>query len=1091
MTELWTAQWRLARIEVVNWGTFAGHHAVDIAREGHLITGASGSGKSSLLDAVAAVLTPDKWLRFNAAALETATGRSDRSLVSYVRGAWSKEADELEDRAVTSYLRPGTTWSGILLRYEDQESAPVTMVRLFHLRGTATDRRALTDACLITRADRGLLEFREYAERGLDVRRLKADHAPVVVTTAGSHGAFYSRLRMLLGVVSDNALQLLHKTQSAKNLGTLDMLFRNFMLDVPGTFAQADNAVEQFGELKEAYDHVVDLRQQAEVLAVVAKAADQFEAASAASAEAERIHSLVMPFAANLKRRLAQDALHDADARELAAAHALEGARAAAEEARAVLESCRLVTAKVGGSEATHLRARIGEAESRLDAVTKARAAFEARLVGVGVGIPSGATEFAELLVAAQRELDGPEPAPITYDLLDASAAARREVAALQAQVDELRHRRSNIDIALLQVRAHIADALNVPEEALPYGGELIEVRSDHADWTGAIERVLAPVSTAMLVRDDLLPQVRRHIDGMNLGLRLVVEAVPVQVPAPPRVADERSVVNRVLVTEGPFAAYLNRRLAADFDVPCVDGPDELDGVQRGVTRAGLYKRSERRYEKNDRRPVDDRATWVLGASNVEKVALLLERLEQAQRVRATHQEQVDAADARRQAALARRSVLRDVAAMAYYQVDTDAAQRAVRDRRAELERLVRPQSDLDLAMRAEQDAEESYDALRLLEHTAQSDHATAMAAQASIATSLAELDEPVAIAALDDEALGARFNAVRRSVKWDNVDNTAGQVLNVLLREIHSAQASVRTSESSFVEHATRYSTAWPVQAADLKADIADRAGYRAVHDSIVARGLPDHEQNFLQLLRDRSRDTLIHLREEIQSAPRRIASRVEPVNVSLRRSVFDEGRFLEIRVKTRRTGEVDDFLGQLRQIVDGDWAQETLASAERRFDVLAGVMRRLSSSEYADRGWRARVLDTREHVTFLAHEITGEGVSVAVHDSSAGLSGGQRQKLVLFCLAAALRYQLTDADQATPRYGTILLDEAFDKADARYARMAMDIFIEFGFHMVLATPQKLLQTLEPYIGAVTSVANPTRKASALANVVFDKAAT
>ncbi len=32
-------QWRLAQIELVNWGTFAGHVAVDVARDGHLFTG--------------------------------------------------------------------------------------------------------------------------------------------------------------------------------------------------------------------------------------------------------------------------------------------------------------------------------------------------------------------------------------------------------------------------------------------------------------------------------------------------------------------------------------------------------------------------------------------------------------------------------------------------------------------------------------------------------------------------------------------------------------------------------------------------------------------------------------------------------------------------------------------------------------------------------------------------------------------------------------------------------------------------------------------------------------------------------------------
>lgn len=132
----------------------------------------------------------------------------------------------------------------------------------------------------------------------------------------------------------------------------------------------------------------------------------------------------------------------------------------------------------------------------------------------------------------------------------------------------------------------------------------------------------------------------------------------------------------------------------------------------------------------------------------------------------------------------------------------------------------------------------------------------------------------------------------------------------------------------------------------------------------------------------------------------------------------------------------------------------------------------------------WRTQCLDTRLHVTFLADEVDEHGQARATYDSGAAMSGGQQQKLVVFCLAAALRYQLADPDEAYPRYGTIVLDEAFDKADTRYTRMALDIFAEFGFHLVLATPQKLLQTIEPYVGGATSVENPTRRRSQIANI-------
>ena len=42
-----TGQWRLAEVQVANWGTFDGSiFRMPVARRGHLLTGPSGSGKS-------------------------------------------------------------------------------------------------------------------------------------------------------------------------------------------------------------------------------------------------------------------------------------------------------------------------------------------------------------------------------------------------------------------------------------------------------------------------------------------------------------------------------------------------------------------------------------------------------------------------------------------------------------------------------------------------------------------------------------------------------------------------------------------------------------------------------------------------------------------------------------------------------------------------------------------------------------------------------------------------------------------------------------------------------------------------------------
>jgi len=50
-------QFRLSSIQVYNWGTFSGVHTVPVAREGYLVTGASGSGKAPLIAAAREALS--------------------------------------------------------------------------------------------------------------------------------------------------------------------------------------------------------------------------------------------------------------------------------------------------------------------------------------------------------------------------------------------------------------------------------------------------------------------------------------------------------------------------------------------------------------------------------------------------------------------------------------------------------------------------------------------------------------------------------------------------------------------------------------------------------------------------------------------------------------------------------------------------------------------------------------------------------------------------------------------------------------------------------------------------------------------------
>jgi uncharacterized protein YPO0396 len=131
--------------------------------------------------------------------------------------------------------------------------------------------------------------------------------------------------------------------------------------------------------------------------------------------------------------------------------------------------------------------------------------------------------------------------------------------------------------------------------------------------------------------------------------------------------------------------------------------------------------------------------------------------------------------------------------------------------------------------------------------------------------------------------------------------------------------------------------------------------------------------------------------------------------------------------------------------------------------------------------------VLDVRQHVEFVARELDSCDIEVEIYRSGAGKSGGQRQKLAATCLAAALRYQLGGQDRALPSFSTVVLDEAFDKADAEFTTMAMNIFKTFGFQMIVATPLKSVMTLERFIGGACFVHIRDRKHSVSMMIEYD----
>ena len=179
-------------------------------------------------------------------------------------------------------------------------------------------------------------------------------------------------------------------------------------------------------------------------------------------------------------------------------------------------------------------------------------------------------------------------------------------------------------------------------------------------------------------------------------------------------------------------------------------------------------------------------------------------------------------------------------------------------------------------------------------------------------------------------------------------------------------------------------------------------------------------------------------------------------------------------------------EFKQEIQQALNHAWSEDR-ELAELRFLALRRLVERLSSQEPENKRWRQAVLDVRQHMEFIGREADESGVEVEVYRSGSGKSGGQRQKLATTCLAAALRYQLGGNEHGVPMYAPVVLDEAFDKADNEFTALAMNIFKNFGFQMIVATPLKSVMTLEPFIGGACFIDISDRRVSGVLMIEYD----
>lgn len=1106
------AGFRLQRVEVFNWGTFD-KRVWRLSPSGStaLLTGDIGSGKSTLVDALTTLLLPAHRISYNKAAGADA---KERTLRSYVEGHYKSERVESTGTSRPVGLRDERHYSVVLGVFaNDGYGETVTLGQVFHQR----DRSGQPDRFFVTSAKELTIES-DFTAFGTDLadlrRRLRAAGSEI-------HTAFpdYGRaLRRLLGIRSEQAMELFHQTVSMKSVGNLNEFVRNHMLEPVDASSRVRDIVTHFEDLTKAHDAVKRARDQLETLTPVVSAADNYDSALARRQHLEQQRDAVRLYVAELRVRLlvteiaAHEAVRTARARE--AADVEQALNAVGREREQLIRqhaAAGFDRVSQLGDEAAAARVQAAERRGR-------RGDFDQRVQAAGLDPVPGELAFAavaqrlpvvrEELAARQKTLG------LEQDLSAAERSdLRRQGEETRAELTSLAGRTSNLPSGQLELRAQLCADLGIEEAELPFAGELLDITEEHSEWRGAAERVLRGFALSLLVPQLHYAQVARWVnsrrlthrrnDGRTVGSRLVYERVAVRrVPLQARAGSGGLMLaNTVQVKPGPFADYLRDQLTRRADYRCVDTIEEFRDETRAVTREGQVRTGDR-HEKDDRSRVDDPRSWVLGWVNERKIAALTEQMLQQQTALLTADQRH--ADLQRSTAAVHAQITALAAVelfRSWTELDWSEAETRADAADAERARLIAGSSALaEIAQRLSTNTERGNDLKLRLDNLngdmrveqdridraqKECDHDEAFIREQHVELLTAARGEYAALEERLGDSLPTSAGACRAAADTLTTDLHAG--IERLGRQLNGYATNL-------VQQMSEIRRRWPEATTEMDASVDARNEYRAFHERVATDDLPRFESEFKRQLNTNTIRELAQFNNWLRRQSDEIHTRVARINEALGAIDYSAGRYITLVAERTVNQEVQEFRAELRSATDDTLAPDDDHYSEQRFLDVQRIIERLRGRDghaESDRAWTRRVTDVRNWFTFSASERDRATDEEWEHyRDSDGKSGGQKEKLAYTILAASLAYQfgLEWGAQQSRDFRFAVIDEAFGRGSDVSTRYALDLFARLGLQLLIVTPLQKVHVIEPYVEAIGFVDNPTGSYSRLQTLTIEE---
>jgi uncharacterized protein YPO0396 len=1055
-TRLYADSYLLSRLDLYNWGPFARRHQVEIDAQGSAIIGATGSGKTTLVDALMTLICERP--KYNLAS--TGGHESDRDLVSYIRGK-TGEGNNADDSHIA---RSGKTVSAIAASFGNGHKT-LQIAALLWLDSSSSALSDLKRLWVFNHSEdqdlNNLLEL--HHQGGAKAVKRQAKFTPNL-NAYDSKKAYLAQLRRFFEV-GENAFTLLNRAAGLKQLNSIDEIFRELVLDDNAAFERAAEVVKGFDTLTTIHEELVVARNQHSALLPIQREAKKHARLCEQRDDLKQLLALTPVYYAEQRLALLQSEAEFLQQKVAGMQLEDEQLQNRIELIQHEIERLQSAYMAAGGGDVEELQRSLQRWQDDLKKVSEAAEQYQrlVRRFELNDQLDQHSFTNNRSLIGQKRqdcELRLFEHRIPLRAAISAVEDLRRKLAANEAERQQVAQRpSSNIPPAYDAFRSELARQLDMDDKQLPYLAELAEVKPEQADWRGAVERAIGSHRLRIVVPEPHMDAALRWINNRDNRLHVRLFEMP-------------QTLDQVQFFEDGFCRKLNykkhpyrqaaRQLLAGLDRHCVDSPEALRATPHGMTREGLMSGRKGLFEKQDQKRLD--RDWMTGFDNRDRLALLAGEQELLQQQLQAARDQEKEAEQAVQSIEAELQQLQALLQLSFADIDTTRIKAEIKQYQQRLDSLLNPDSDTAKAREQWRQVTVRQQVLN--------DQATDI--KVALRTSEHELHQVnnkiVKTTRLVGQGLKEEQSIWMQSrVDLPDREDDDALVDHEKLTTRQTNEALSRIGEritdrvNSLIRHMGNARRVDTGALAETGSELRDIPDYLKRLDVLTKEALPEKEKRFLEYLRNSSDQSVTQLLSGVENEVTIIEERINDLNDTMLQVDFQPGRFLQLNPQRVVHESIRTLTKAQRYLNSARLKDDKGESHYKALQQVVALVR--DAAENRKKVGSRALLDPRYRLQFSVSVIDRqEQKIIETRSGSQGGSGGEKEIIASYILTASLSYALCPPGASRPLFGTIVLDEAFSKSSQAVAGRIVSALRQFGLHPLFVTPNKEMQLLRTH---------------------------